>query len=468
MGDSEKNAATTEQKQSQQSKKDGWDKADIISKFTTALVIGLIGVMANVYLTGKEKQDNSMKLYTQLLSNKEMAENTLRKDMFGEILKSFIGDKNQYQTGIEKIREMSLSLELLTRNFHESLDIKPLFKHLFMEIILQIVELRKAKIELEESLDGADTVRVRKAIEQASTAVGKATGQPLPKTNAKYSKEAAFNKNDAQKALTRQEGELQAHETAHANNAVIRATKSSIPSNLREQAVNKLSEVKTLLTHYTRERNNLVEIAKRVSRKQCEILEDVAGKITFEIPLKDIPSNMICMEYTPNDQLPSVLGNCVKKDNQGQKESVVTGYSEERKLLYKDDNGKELPASARYFKIQVHYAYPKWRRVYVEVDTWGYSDRDRQVKCEKCHANKLLDSGSFWLEYFDFPLVDNTFINNEQRYSVVLEDFNEEKAIISLLYYPASYAGLKEKTFYNNQMTHNLLNEKFFRKGAAK
>ncbi len=86
----------------------------------------------------------------------------------------------------------------------------------------------------------------------------------------------------------------------------------------------------------------------------------------------------------------------------------------------------------------------------------------------ECRKSAYKETGRFWLEYFDFPLIDNTYINSMQRYSVILEGFEadkdgeDEKAKITLLYYPASYAGLKEKSFYNNKMMRSLLKSNLF------
>jgi hypothetical protein len=75
--------------------------------------------------------------------------------------------------------------------------------------------------------------------------------------------------------------------------------------------------------------------------------------------------------------------------------------------------------------------------------------------CEQKYKEnpKINNKANFWLEYFDFPLVDNTYLNSKQRYSVILDGFetdereNDTAAKITLLYYPASYSGLKEKSF---------------------
>jgi len=92
----------------------------------------------------------------------------------------------------------------------------------------------------------------------------------------------------------------------------------------------------------------------------------------------------------------------------------------------------------------------------------------RDLADKSKHDNPVGETANFWLEYFDFPLVDNTYINSTHRYSAILEDIEEDKdgenakAKITLLYYPAAYAGLKEKSFYNNQLMRGLLKSKLF------
>ena len=65
-------------------------------------------------------------MYAELMSNREQSESTLRKDMFQTIIGSFVGSK------IEESPERSVfNLELLAYNFHESLDLGPVFKHVY-------------------------------------------------------------------------------------------------------------------------------------------------------------------------------------------------------------------------------------------------------------------------------------------------------------------------------------------------
>jgi len=70
-----------------------------------------------------------MRLYAEMMGRREEADSNLRKDMFNSILTTFMSkDPSMRLTSEEAIRQQILSLELLAYNFHDSLDIGPLFK----------------------------------------------------------------------------------------------------------------------------------------------------------------------------------------------------------------------------------------------------------------------------------------------------------------------------------------------------
>ena len=58
-------------------------------------------------------------------------------------------------------------------------------------------------------------------------------------------------------------------------------------------------------------------------------------------------------------------------------------------------------------------------------------------------------------------MIDNTRLAGDQRCAVVLNAFEEERADVTLIYFPGSRASLKEKLFYedvipNSQATPNI------------
>lgn len=116
--------------------RDGWDKAAIILQslggFVTAAVVATLGIVGSHYLNDKQKIDTNVRLYTELMSKREESESALRKDMFASIIDTFL--KPQLSMQAQSLDVRVLNLELLAYNFHESLNLKPLFAHIDEQI----------------------------------------------------------------------------------------------------------------------------------------------------------------------------------------------------------------------------------------------------------------------------------------------------------------------------------------------
>jgi|SRR5215510_2461924 len=112
--------------------RDSWDKAGILLQpmggLLTALAVASIGFFGSQVLNRKQALDTNARLYADLMSRREESDSNLRKDMFNSIIGSFLKPKT---TGM---REKVLNLELLSYNFHEALDLGPLFKYVYSEI----------------------------------------------------------------------------------------------------------------------------------------------------------------------------------------------------------------------------------------------------------------------------------------------------------------------------------------------
>jgi hypothetical protein len=124
-------------------KRDFWEKVGMIlhssGGLLTAVTVAIISLIGSNYLKDREikeaayRQETQLResknsIYIQLTSNREAAESALRKDMFVSIIESFLDSKS---TGLD---ERVLNLELLAYNFHESLNLKPLFMYLERQI----------------------------------------------------------------------------------------------------------------------------------------------------------------------------------------------------------------------------------------------------------------------------------------------------------------------------------------------
>ncbi|MEI7829310.1 MAG: hypothetical protein WCI31_06055 [Prolixibacteraceae bacterium] len=127
-------------------KRDLWDKIQIVMQpiggLITALTIALVSYYGSAYLNNKQNNEAKISLYTQLMSSREQAESALRKDMFNSILGTILKDSHSLDENI-------LQLELLAYNFHESLNLMPLFVYL------------KRKIDDEKNIPARDAFRKR-------------------------------------------------------------------------------------------------------------------------------------------------------------------------------------------------------------------------------------------------------------------------------------------------------------------
>jgi hypothetical protein len=107
--------------------KDVWDKLQIVfhplNGLLTAVAVGLLGYYTSSVLRSNEEATTKERVYTELTSSREQADSVLRKDMFLSIIETFQRSGSDLETKM-------LDLELLTYNFHDSLNLKPLFAHM--------------------------------------------------------------------------------------------------------------------------------------------------------------------------------------------------------------------------------------------------------------------------------------------------------------------------------------------------
>jgi hypothetical protein len=119
--------------------RDRWDKAAIVLQplggLLTAIAVAILGFWTSSYLRAREGREAALRermqtsetnarLYSELTSKREESDSALRKDMFTSIIKSFLRE------GPATPEQKMLNLELLVYNFHESLNLKPLFLHI--------------------------------------------------------------------------------------------------------------------------------------------------------------------------------------------------------------------------------------------------------------------------------------------------------------------------------------------------
>lgn len=126
-------------------KKGKWRLWDIFMSggLFTGVAIAFAGYITSSSLERWKTKEAHTQLYAELMGKREEAESALRKDMFTSIITSFLkteksdrgtpgtpGTPLTEEQELTIIEEKVLNLELLVSNFHESLNLKPLFIHL--------------------------------------------------------------------------------------------------------------------------------------------------------------------------------------------------------------------------------------------------------------------------------------------------------------------------------------------------
>lgn len=361
-------------------KRDGWYKLRSIGSVSTAIVVALITVFGSTFLSKQNELSSRKHIYTQLLSEQQKSENSIRQGMFEMILKSFLDgkennngedaneeDNKHGECAEDKIRRQLTLLEMITRNFHETMDLKPLFSHL----LLSIIRMPGINYGDLDTLTVCQEKGIRRLLK-------------------KYP-----SKEDI--------------------------TPEILKDHLRKKKKKYLKKLK--------------DVAKRITRKQLESLSAVEQRIRLKIDL-----TQTCKDIRPSCDLTD--SKCFKG---GLKHNVE---------LRLHDNKDPSKRSSREFIIYLNRSYSDWDQVFVEVHTKKKPD---EIEADQNGEDHFISK--FWLSYFDFPLIDNTFISPKERFAVILDDMDEDMAEISLLYFPASYAGFKEKSYYQNRIINTLLSE---------
>jgi hypothetical protein len=127
----------------EEKKRGTWEKLGVLLQsgggLLTAITVAILGFIGSNYLKDREivetasrermqANETNVRIYTELMSRREEAESALRKDMFVSMIQSFL------KPGSTSLDEKVLNLELLSYNFHESLNLKPLFVYIERQI----------------------------------------------------------------------------------------------------------------------------------------------------------------------------------------------------------------------------------------------------------------------------------------------------------------------------------------------
>jgi hypothetical protein len=124
-----------------------------------------------------------------------------------------------------------------------------------------------------------------------------------------------------------------------------------------------------------------------------------------------------------------------------------------------EEDSLRLDGILRHFSIFVQEADLKTRELKIRLEVRTPQDT---------LGNYETSSVEFWTGFYDFPMIDNTRLGNDQRCSVVLNAFEDTSADITLVYFPGSYASLKEKPYYQEVVQNLMRSDSLLDQGRGK
>jgi len=448
----------TNQKRNAREQKDIWDIMQSVGGIATALVVALIGVTGSILINKNQDNANRAHLYTELMTKREESENAVRKDMFTQILSSFLGPDaiSSEQCDCEQVDNLLLNLDLISRNFHELMDMKPLFRYVLVCIFRQTSELPDLESQKKESARHAGTDFKENAEGRASSTEN-APAKTKPedcvahlypefrrhiRREYKSKQPNTFNSEEFNECYPDDFSDyLESYEPKRQCGAIVVDSKADWRQFKRQLR--------------TRDMDELFRIAERITKKQVESLMGVAKKARLNFNLTET-----CKDMRPTED---VVEDCSIFDPQRAEFQLVLESHKPRK-----------------FHISVNRSYPKWKHVYVKVRAFlSEEELERDLNCvtnnkwqrEQFFAEQKMGSFAeckrfieeeFWVSKFDFPLTENSFLFGQERFAVVLDDIEESSskpqyANLLFLYFPATYAGVKEKSFYQQRLMDTLM-----------
>lgn len=112
--------------------RDNWDKLEVllhpVGGLFTALAVACVGFFGSQMLDRRQAAETNARLYSEIMSRREESETSLRKDMLVSVVQSYL------QPHSAELGTRVLNVELLAYNFHESINLKPLFLDLARQI----------------------------------------------------------------------------------------------------------------------------------------------------------------------------------------------------------------------------------------------------------------------------------------------------------------------------------------------
>ena len=176
----------------------------------------------------------------------------------------------------------------------------------------------------------------------------------------------------------------------------------------------------------SRYRTRLRSLARRVSASQVSALATGGVTFEFQVPIKSLENGKVFK--WPRDS----ANRDVREKDLKLRHEAITQY-------VRHTSEKDLDGVRRKYSVQ--FSRPKTDRQTVDVKL-----EIRELENQDIRPVVM----QFKLNYYNFPMVDNTRLSFDQRFALVMQDFDPESSqsiTVVGICFPGLYAGQKDKPF---------------------
>ena len=359
-----------------------------------------------------------------------------------------------------------LNLELLACNFHESLNLKPLFMHLRKRITHDDTT-DTAKREYLERLD-----KVAKQVTRKQMLILIGAGK-------KFDRHIDFDSLLVSFEITEQSLEgLKSEASFEITEESLEVLKSE---GVPEEALEKLRRMKNQALIGEEEFISILSI--EMGEGQIAEFDSLILKHA-KSDLRVVPDNVLEKLRNIKNRIftgfpgfeEAILDEKIGKEATVTFKSVILKHASTRGNLGSyllEEESLELDEIKRDFRISVLKADSAAKELKVKLEILRtpklFAD-DEEVDTDD--EEEAPREAKFWLGFFDFPMIDNTRLSGDQRCAIVLNDFERNEVgewgiDITVIYFPGAYASLKEKPYFHD-VVQKLVKTKYLFDGSKR
>jgi hypothetical protein len=141
--------------------KDWWDRFESAAKILAGVCAAVGAILIPIFINQYTETNRKSQVYIQMMAEREKSDTSIRENMFKALLDGYLQTLKDdvKKDDLESFRKRIVFLELLTVNFQEFFNAKPLFKEVYEKLLKhrhaeKDEQTRNAWKELEEKITG--------------------------------------------------------------------------------------------------------------------------------------------------------------------------------------------------------------------------------------------------------------------------------------------------------------------------